>query len=130
MAHTSIGRQVCDDSILAEDVVIGLEGELDVQLVSDIEGEVEVRVGVDAVIAGVDGGVVYFGEGGDGVANITAGLCYGGDDGSGKGAQSREAHGGAEVGGSSSIRWRMRRRCNQAKRRRAMISERVEGKYN
>jgi hypothetical protein len=29
-----------------------------------------------------------------------------------------------EVGGSSSIRWGMCRRCNQAKRRRAIISER------
>lgn len=95
MAHASIGREVCDDGILAENVVVGLESELDVQLVADVEGEVEVGVGVDAVIAGVDGGVVDFGEGGDGVANITARLCYGRDDGSGKGAQSREAHGGA-----------------------------------
>ena len=52
-------------------------------------------VGVYAVIAGVDSGVVDLGKGGDGVANITARVCYGSDDGSGKGAQSREAHGGA-----------------------------------
>jgi hypothetical protein len=34
-----------------------------------------------------------------------------------------------EVGGSSSVRWDMRRKCNQAKRRRAIISER-DGKRN
>jgi hypothetical protein len=43
--------------------MIRFEGELDVKLVADVEGEVEVGVGVDAVIAGVDGGVVDFGKG-------------------------------------------------------------------
>jgi hypothetical protein len=63
--------------------VIGFEGKLDVQLVADVEGEVEVGVGMYAVIAGVDGCVVHFGKGGDGVANVTARFCYGRDDGSG-----------------------------------------------
>lgn len=114
--------------------MVGFEGELDVQLVSDVEGEVEVGVGVDAVIAGVDGSVVDFGKGGDGVANVAAGLCYGRNEGSGKGVQSREAHGGAGSRGFVVnpvegcvvvVRW------NQARRRRSIIRKRErEGKGN
>lgn len=63
MPYATVGREVCDHGILAENVMVGFEAELDVQLISDVEGEVEVRQGVYAMIGGVDGGVVYFGEG-------------------------------------------------------------------
>lgn len=99
MPYAAIRCQMCDYGILAEDIVIRLEAELDVQFVPDIEAEVELRIGVDAVIAGMYGRILDFGEGGDGVANATAGICYGRYNRGGKGEQRREAHGGAGVPG-------------------------------
>ena len=61
MPYASIGRKMCDDSALAQDVVIGFQSQLDVQLVSDIEAEVELRIGMDAVVAGVNRRVIYLG---------------------------------------------------------------------
>ena len=60
MPYASIGRKMCDDSALAQDVVIGFQAELDVQLVSDVEAEVELRIGVDAMITGVYCRIIYF----------------------------------------------------------------------
>jgi hypothetical protein len=41
MPYASIGRKMCDDSALAQDVVIRFQAELDMQLVSYVEAEVE-----------------------------------------------------------------------------------------
>ena len=39
--YASVGRKMCDDIALAQDVVIRFQAELDVQLVSNVEAEVE-----------------------------------------------------------------------------------------
>lgn len=99
MPYAAIRRKVCDYGVVAQDIMIRFEAELDVQLVSDVEAKVELGVGVDALVAGMDCRIVYFGKGRNRIAYITAGLCYRRYDGGSDTVESREAHGGAAVRG-------------------------------
>jgi hypothetical protein len=64
MPYTSIGRKMCYYGALAQDIMIRFQAEFNVQLISYVEAEVELWIGVYAVVASVNGRIVYFGEGG------------------------------------------------------------------
>lgn len=99
MPYAAVGSQVGDHGALAEDIMVRFEAELDVQLIAEVESEIEVRKGVDAMVSGLDGGIVDLGDGGDGISYATAGVYYGCNESGGYREEGREAHGGAGVGG-------------------------------
>lgn len=63
MPYAAVGGQVGDAGAIADDVVVRFEFELDVEFISDVECQVEVGKGVDAMVARLDSGVVDLGDG-------------------------------------------------------------------
>ncbi|KAK5002117.1 hypothetical protein LTR16_007178, partial [Cryomyces antarcticus] len=92
---------------IGDDIVVGLEAELDVMGAVQSEGQVEVRQRGGPVVRGMDGSVLYDGEGPYGVAGLRVRSderCSAGEE-RGDGAEEGAHHGHEMARGVAGLEW-------------------------